>query len=151
MMRTCEIASARPTFEQELLKRMNAVAGVAPTLKPPCKPHPAHCTRCSYYNRQSWPVCDSCLLCFVCGIQNCQGCYEDPAEVPVSFINQLVKLLILSHTEKCTVLKNKCFELFTSIEQINIYKSQFVMAVQKLEQHPDLLGEIVLHYRGITR
>ena len=68
-----------------------------------------------------------------------------------SFVNQLVKLLLLSHTEKCTTLKEKCLQLFSTIDRQGHYKLHFAIAVKKLEKHPDLLGEMVLRYRVGSR
>jgi len=149
IMKKYVIESARSTFEQELLRRINVVPGVAPTPKPSPITNPTYCYDCEDFLGFQ-PQCGVCGLCFSCG-GGCGGaCYEAPEEVPASFIDQLVMLLILSHTEKCDILKKKCFELSTTIKQKDVYKSQFVMAVKKLEQHPDLLGEIVLRFRGIT-
>merc|ERR1712142_195165 len=54
-----------------------------------------------------------------------------PKQVPASFIDDLVKILILSHTAKCPTLKEKCLEQFAEFDKNGRFKSQIAEATKK--------------------
>lgn len=145
MMAIYELEAAKSTFEQEMLRRIEEVAqsnvGASSAITPVgCR----HCGRLS--NPHSYCYCGRCTSCGVVW-QNCQGrCKATP--IPASFIDQLVKLLILSHKEKCATLKEKCLEHFDKIDKEGQHKTQMAEATKKLEPYPELLVEMVLRYRN---
>jgi len=152
MMTLYEIVSARSIFEQELLRRIESVDLA------PARPNTSanFCSSCAINKRSFYVSCSSCGLCFACEqrVMNCSyptGQCQNEQKVMASFVNQLVKLLLLSHTEKCATLKEKCLQLFSKIDRQGHYKLHFFIAVKKLEKHPDLLGEMVLRYRVGSR
>ena len=70
-----------------------------------------------------------------------------------SYSDQLVELLILSHSEKCVSLKYKCIKYLGMVNKsilvnrLSRFHDVFEGALKKLEGYPGLLVEIVVRHR----
>jgi len=131
MIATYEIEAIKNLFEKELLNRIYAVVSHVSQVNPPTETPQrgmVHHTKCYYCRLKDEEM-------------------SKLSSVPVSFIDNLVTLLIFSHAEKCVNLKEKCLQHFAWADPVEQFKPRIAEATKKLAEYPDLLVEMVLHYR----
>ena len=145
MMTTYKIEAAKPTMEKALIKRLDDLE-LDPTIIP------NYCIYCDgrYRRLENYPGrCSLCYCCNGCGYQlenaTAKCTCQTTEEWGASYINQLVKLLILAHSEKCATLKEKLLRRFVRIDEEFLFEPQMADAFKQLEEHPELL--VVLRRR----
>ena len=145
MMTTYKIEAAKPTMEKALIKRLDDLE-LDPTIIP------NYCIYCDgrYRRLENYPGrCSLCYCCNGCGYQlenaTAKCTCQTTEEWGASYINQLVKLLTLAHSEKCAALKEKLLRRFVRIDEEFLFEPQMADAFKQLEEHPELL--VVLRRR----